>query len=92
VGANAYRATARQNWFAGRSSGEINFVRVEEQAKKAIAAHKAERDDRAVRSALSEVTGAAAGPDNLLPPTIAALRAGATGEEIVHATGEGFAA
>ena len=92
VGTNAYRATARQNWFAGRSSGEINFVRVEEQAKKAIAAHKADRDDGAVRSALSEVTGAAAGPDNLLPPTIAALRAGATGEEIVRATGEGFAA
>ena len=81
--------------YAAHTSRLLNQAAERQQqlaAKKAIAAHKANRDDRAVRSALSEVTGAAAGPDNLLPPTIAALRAGATGEEIVHATGEGFAA
>jgi methylmalonyl-CoA mutase, N-terminal domain len=92
VGTNSYDAPAHRHWFAGRTTGEIDFGLVEAQAREKLAAHKARRDDRAVRSTLAAVTGIAAGPGNLLPSTIAALTVGATGAEIVQATRAGFVA
>jgi len=92
VGTNAYRATEQRHLFAGQSSGEIDFARIEELAKEKLAKHKATRDNQAVRRTLHDVVGAASTVENLLPPTIAALRAGATAAEIVQATREGFQA
>jgi methylmalonyl-CoA mutase N-terminal domain/subunit len=90
VGHNAYEAPQHRAFFTGQSSGEINFLRIEEEARKAVAAHKADRDPGPFRAALVDVEGAAATTENLLPATIRALRAGATGEEIVSATRAGF--
>ena len=90
VGHNGYEAPQRRDFFTGRSSGEIDFGRIEEEAQKAVAAHKAERDPGAVTTALADVEHAAATTENLLPATIRALRAGGTGEEIVSATRRGF--
>ena len=92
VGTNAYRAPGRRSLFAGHSSGEIDFARIEDEAKEKIVRHKAGRDAAAVARALAEVTGTASTSANLMPPTIAALRAGGTAAEIVQATREGFQA
>jgi methylmalonyl-CoA mutase N-terminal domain/subunit len=91
VGHNAYASETHRDLFSGRSSGEIDFAHVEALAKEKITAHKAHRNGNAVKTALVEVALAAAGSDNLLPPTIEALQIGATAEEIVRSTREGFA-
>jgi methylmalonyl-CoA mutase N-terminal domain/subunit len=90
VGHTAFEAPDRADLFSGKSSGEVDFLEVERDAAERITAHKASRDSGPVQNSLDEVRGAAAGKDNILPPTIAALRAGATAEEIVAATREGF--
>jgi methylmalonyl-CoA mutase N-terminal domain/subunit len=90
VGHNAYEAPRHRPFFTGKSSGEIDFAMIEEQARKTVAAHRAERDPAPLRVALADVEGAAATTENLLPATIRALRAGGTGEEIVSATRKGF--
>lgn len=76
--------------FAGRSTGEIDFRQVEESACERVREQRASRDGDAAGRALAQVRDAAAGTANLLPPTIAALRAGATSQELVLATREGF--
>ncbi|WP_020500810.1 methylmalonyl-CoA mutase family protein [Sciscionella marina] len=91
VGHTAFEAAAHADLFDGRSSGEIDFLQVEQDAIGRMAKHKQSRDPRAVARSVDELRDVAAGKDNLLPVTIAALRAGATTEEIVKATGEGFA-
>jgi methylmalonyl-CoA mutase N-terminal domain/subunit len=91
VGSNLLRSPWGPKLLAGRSSGEVDFAAVERAARARIAAHRGDRDGVATRRALEAVQVAAAGTDNLLPPTIAALRAGATTQEIVGATGRGFA-
>jgi methylmalonyl-CoA mutase, N-terminal domain len=90
VGHSAYRADAHRDLFSGRSSGEVDFAQVEAQLCERIAEHKAQRSDQAVGIALKDVEGAAADGSNLVPPTIAALEAGATGEELVRSTRDGF--
>jgi methylmalonyl-CoA mutase N-terminal domain/subunit len=90
VGHNAYEVPKHRPFFTGQSSGEIDFAMIEEQARKTVATHKAERDPVPLRVALADVEGAAATTENLLPATIRALRAGGTGEEIVSATRKGF--
>lgn len=91
VGHNVHAAPERRGLFAGQSSGEVDFARIEASRKETLARHKGARDPRQVVAALCEIRASAAGKDNLLPPTIAALRLGATSEEIVQATREGFA-
>jgi methylmalonyl-CoA mutase N-terminal domain/subunit len=46
---------------------------------------KANRDDAAVRSALEELVGVARTDDNIMPATLAAVKARATGGEIISA-------
>ena len=46
---------------------------------------KANRDDAAVRSALEELVRVARTDDNLMPATLAAVKARATGGEIISA-------
>ncbi|WP_033295397.1 methylmalonyl-CoA mutase family protein [Amycolatopsis jejuensis] len=90
VGTNILRSPDRQSLFTGSSRGEIDFAEVEESMRKRMQAHRERRDEEALRKALTAVEDAAAGTANLLPPTIAALRAGATTQDIVSATREGF--
>lgn len=90
VGFNAYEAKQHVDFFQGQSSGEISFAAIEKHAQQKLIANKAKRDENRVGRALADVVGSASGTENLLPPTIAALRAGATVEELVRATGTGF--
>jgi methylmalonyl-CoA mutase N-terminal domain/subunit len=91
VGHNVYEAPDLRDLFGGRSAGEVQFDEVERDALDRLSRHKARRDGAATTAALVKVAKAAAGTDNLLPPTIEALKAGATTQEIVEATREGFA-
>lgn len=52
--------------------------------------HRARRDTPAVEGSLLAVEEAAASTANLVPPTVVALRAGATAQELVAATRRGF--
>lgn len=90
VGDNILRSPQHRHLFEGRSTGEIDFAAVEQEMRERLVAHREKRDAAAVRAALERVEDAAAGTANLLPPTIRALRAGATAQEIVAATRTGF--
>jgi methylmalonyl-CoA mutase N-terminal domain/subunit len=91
VGRSAFSSQAYADLFAGRSAGEVDFRTVESEAKARIVRHRLGRNRPALARSLQEVQGAAQGQDNLLPPTIAALREGATVQELVQATRAGFA-
>jgi len=91
VGANVLASPEHRHLFAGRSAGEMDFAAVERDARERLRTHKEKRAESAVQEALRQVEEAAAGTANLLPPTIAALRCGATAQEIVGATRTGFA-
>ncbi|WP_181764973.1 methylmalonyl-CoA mutase family protein [Streptomyces albidus (ex Kaewkla and Franco 2022)] len=90
VGGNVLSSPQHRHLFAGRSAGEVDFAAVEQQVRERLKLHKESRDNEAVRAALDLLERAAAGTDNLLPPTIAALKAGATSQELVTATRAGF--
>lgn len=91
VGANLLRAPQRRELLAGHSVGEVDFAAVERTARERLAEHRRRRDEAHVRRAVDSVTEAAAGTANLVEPTVVALRAGATAQEIVAATRAGFA-
>ena len=65
---------------------------METEAKARIVQHRLGRSQPALARGLDAVRGAARTTDNLLPPTVAALRGGATVQELVEATKAGFAA
>ncbi|AXK33668.1 hypothetical protein DVA86_14395 [Streptomyces armeniacus] len=90
TGHNVLASPEHRQLFEGRSTGEIDFADVERDARERLRKHKESRADADVRAALALVEDAAAGTANLLPPTVAALRAGATAQEIVTATRTGF--
>ncbi len=90
VGVNALGADEHRHLFAGSSTGEIDFEAVEHEAIARIVDQRARRSDDIVRDHLHAIEESAAGSDNLLPPTIAALRAGASVQEIIEATAAGF--
>jgi methylmalonyl-CoA mutase, N-terminal domain len=58
--------------------------KLEEEQVAAVRAHRASRDDARARSAVDALQQAAAGTDNLMPPILAAVEAGATLGEIAH--------
>jgi methylmalonyl-CoA mutase N-terminal domain/subunit len=81
VGVNAYREAAAPPPF------ELHHVDPEVEARKvaALAEFKERRDGRAVQARLDALAEVAASPDaNLMPATIEAVRARATGGEIVE--------
>jgi methylmalonyl-CoA mutase N-terminal domain/subunit len=92
VGRSVFSSPAYADLFAGRSAGEVDFRAVESEAKARIVEHRLGRDVPALARSLDVVRAAAHGTDNLLPPTIVALREGATVQELVEATRAGFAA
>ena len=89
VGVNTLEAPEHRELFVGRSVGEIDFAAVEGSARARMEDHRRQRDQESVEYALDAIQAVAAGDDNLLPVTIAALRAGATLQEILDATARG---
>lgn len=79
VGVNAYREPA------GALPFELHTVDPEAESRKIeeLRAFKAERDEDAVTRALEELAAIAVSDENVMPATIAAVRARATGGEIV---------
>ncbi len=80
------RVVVGVNAFAGDDDGvRIDtpaFHELEEEQCGRLARLRQQRDPAAVRSALDRVRDAAAGSDNLLPPMVLAVKAGATLGEI----------
>ncbi|HEX4363350.1 MAG TPA: protein meaA [Solirubrobacteraceae bacterium] len=94
VGQNAYRETAPSP-LAGGDDGGIMTVDagVEAEARAALAAWRAAREQATVDAALDALRRAAADEDeNIMPATIAAARAGATTGEWAQALRDSFGA
>ncbi len=91
VGQNRF-AESEESPLTADAQGGIMVVdpEVEAEAKLALEAWRAGRDADAVRNALAELTRVAASGENVMPPTIAAARAGATTGEWAHALRETF--
>lgn len=90
VGVNVLQAGEQRDLFEGKSTGEIDFAKIEAESVERIAKQKRGRDAGAVNQALASVEKAAASADNVMPPTVDALRAGGTIQEIIDATTRGF--
>ncbi len=86
------------NIFKGGEEAPIEILRVdpsyEEHQKKMLAEVKSNRDNRAVRKALDKLRKAAENGDNIVPPTIEAVKAYASIEEwlrtMQEVSGEGY--
>jgi methylmalonyl-CoA mutase N-terminal domain/subunit len=90
IGTTVLAGAETRGLFAGRSAGELDFASVEREARERVRDARARRDRARVEETLAVVQAVAAGTSNLVPPTVAALRAGATSQEIVEATRLGF--
>lgn len=90
VGSNLLRAPDHRDLFQGMSAGEIDFLKIEEESVARINEQKRNRDPQAVEQALAAVEKVASSTENILPPTVEALRAGGTIQEIIGATTRGF--
>ncbi len=92
VGQNAYTQAEPSPLQEGEDGGILRVnPAVEQSAIDAVTAWRAERDQAAVDGALAELSKAAADPEaNLMPPTLAAARAGATTGEWSAALREVF--
>jgi methylmalonyl-CoA mutase, N-terminal domain len=89
VGVNEYAAPQHRPLFAGASTRVPTLAQVEHELIEQVRSHKRATGAR-VAAPLDEVRRVAASHENLLPATVAALHAGATGEQIVSATRAGF--
>jgi ethylmalonyl-CoA mutase len=89
VGVNAYTATEESPLTAG-SAIQSPDPEAESAALASIARWRAQRDDTAVAEALDSLRSAAKSDDNLMTPTLAAARAGATTGEWADALREVF--
>jgi methylmalonyl-CoA mutase N-terminal domain/subunit len=89
VGENAYSVPELRSLFRGSSAPAPDAQPVEDALIERIVAHKATTRG-AVEELLLAVELAASGDANLVPPTIDALLAGASVEQIVTATAAGF--
>ncbi len=85
VGVNRYRAGGEEPKLIFRVDPRL----AEAQAKR-LAAARSERDDRAAQTALANLSDAARGTDDLMPPIMAAVKAYATLGEICGALRDVF--
>jgi (2R)-ethylmalonyl-CoA mutase len=92
VGQNSYTEAEPSPLQDGEDGGILRVdATVEQGAIEALAAWRSERDDGAVEAALAELRAAAADPEiNIMPPTLAAARAGSTTGEWAAALRETF--
>jgi (2R)-ethylmalonyl-CoA mutase len=79
VGVNRFTETEPSPLLAGADGGILTVdPAAEEQQRAAVARWRAERDQAAVDAALATLREVAAGEGNIMQPTLAAARAGAT--------------
>lgn len=79
VGVNRFTETEPSPLLQGADGGILTVdATVEAQQREAVVAWRASRDQAAVDAALAELRSAAAGDANIMEPTLAAARAGAT--------------
>ncbi len=82
------------NAFEAEEEGPVEIDEVDEaqgdRQRERVAAVRAERDDEAATAALDRLREAARGDDNLVPPTVAAVKAEATTGEICDALRDVF--
>jgi (2R)-ethylmalonyl-CoA mutase len=92
VGQNCYTEAEPSPLQKGEDGGILRVdPAVERGAIEALAAWRRKRDDQAVEAALAELRSAAADPEiNIMPPTLAAAKAGATTGEWAAALRETF--
>jgi ethylmalonyl-CoA mutase len=92
IGQNSYTETEDSPLTAGADGGILTpDPEVERERVEALEQWKAERDEDAVRAALSDLAAAAADDGvNIMPATIAAAKAGATTGEWAHTMREVF--
>jgi (2R)-ethylmalonyl-CoA mutase len=92
VGQNCYTEAEPSPLQKGEDGGILRVdPAVERGAIEALAAWRRKRDDQAVEAALAELRAAAADPEiNIMPPTLAAAKAGATTGEWAAALRETF--
>jgi (2R)-ethylmalonyl-CoA mutase len=91
VGVNRYTEAERSPLLEGGDGGILTVdAAVEAQQREAVAAWRAERDQAAVDEALAALREVAAGDGNVMEPTLAAARAGATTGEWAGALREAF--
>jgi (2R)-ethylmalonyl-CoA mutase len=92
VGQNCYTEAEPSPLQEGEDGGILRVdPAVERGAIEALAAWRRKRDDQAVEAALAELRAAAADPEiNIMPPTLAAAKAGATTGEWAAALRETF--
>ena len=92
VGVNRFTSTEPSPLTAGGDGGILVVdPEVEAQQRSALARWRAERDQSAVDTALGELARVAGkDSENIMPPTIAAARAGATTGEWSHTLRESF--
>lgn len=90
IGENTVAAPRWRQLFTGSSAPAPGMDTVESELKQRIVEHKDKHAGPALDRALDKVRVAAAGTDNLVPPSRDALRAGATIEQIVTATRAGL--
>jgi (2R)-ethylmalonyl-CoA mutase len=92
VGQNCYTEAEPSPLQEGEDGGILRVdAAVEQGAIEALEAWRRERDGQAVETALAELRAAAADPEtNIMPPTLAAAKAGATTGEWAAALRETF--
>lgn len=89
VGVNQFARSEYRHLFRGASRPAPDLAAAEMMLVERIASHRNKYGGACVAE-LAALRAAAAGHDNLLPVTIAALRAGATIQQIVEGTRAGF--
>ena len=80
VGVNAYREDGESR----RIESDTDFEKLEGEQRHRLADARRKRDEALTRETLDRVDAAADGEENLLPPMIDAVKAGATLGEISH--------
>jgi ethylmalonyl-CoA mutase len=91
VGVNRFTETEPSPLLAGTDGGILTVdPALEAQQREAVARWRAERDQAAVDQALAALREVAAGDGNIMEPTLAAARAGATTGEWTGALREAF--
>jgi (2R)-ethylmalonyl-CoA mutase len=79
VGVNRFESTERSPLVEGADGGILTVdPALEAHQREAVVAWRAGRDQAAVEAALAALAEAAAGEENIMAPTLAAARAGAT--------------
>jgi (2R)-ethylmalonyl-CoA mutase len=91
VGLNRFVESERSPLVEGADGGILTVdPALEAQQREAVVRWRAERDQAAVDAALADLARAAAGAESIMPPTLAAARAGATTGEWAGALRDAF--